>query len=206
MATDRNDLGSITGGTSMREPALSSALVVVDMQFVFADPASPWAVPGFDRLIEPISRLVTAFGERVAFTRFLIPEEPSGSWARYYERWPFAADPGVASLLELVEPWTHTGHQRVERARFSKWGWELEDLAGESKALTLCGVTTDCCVLATALGAIDAGMTVLVVEDACAGTDRDSQRRATELLRGFDPQIVLTSTESALSGLHSSVP
>jgi nicotinamidase-related amidase len=190
----------------MKEVILSSALVVVDMQLVFADPASPWAVPGFDRLIEPIDRLVNAFGQRVAFTRFLIPDHPSGSWAQYYKRWPLAGDPGVTSLLELVEPWTHASHRRVEKARFSKWGPELEDLAGESKALTLCGVTTDCCVLATALGAVDAGMTVHVVEDACAGTDRGSHERATAILRNFDPQVVLTSTAEELSTAHSSVP
>ncbi len=44
--------------------------------------------------------------------------------------------------------------------------------------LLLAGVSTDCCVLSTALAAADAGVTVRVVADACAGIDDESHAKA----------------------------
>ena len=47
--------------------------------------------------------------------------------------------------------------------------------AGER--LVLVGVSTDCCVLSTALAAADEGVSVRVVADACAGVDDDTHTR-----------------------------
>jgi len=61
------------------EPVSSPVLVVVDMQHLFRDAESPWATPRFDEIVEPIDRLVGAFGDAVAFTRYRVPEHPEGS-------------------------------------------------------------------------------------------------------------------------------
>lgn len=174
-------------------------LVVVDMQRVFAEPGSPWHTPGFDRIVEPIDRLVRAFGERVAFTRFLVPPEPEGSWADYYRTWDFILDPGAAPLLDLIEPWAGTPNPRVEKPRFSKWGPELRELAGPSGTLVVCGVATDCCVVATVLDAVDDGIHVRVVADACAGVDADAHERALAVMAGFSPQVAITSVEQEIA-------
>jgi len=52
---------------------VSDLLVVVDAQEVFADPASPWAVPRFAEVVGPIERLAGAFGERMRFKRSCAP-------------------------------------------------------------------------------------------------------------------------------------
>ena len=173
-------------------------LVVVDMQHVFRDPESPWATPGFDEILEPIDRLVGAFGNRVVFTRYRVPEHPEGSWVAYFDLWNEVTKPERRRWMDLVEPWASRRPRTLEKESFSKWGPELRDLAAESKTLVLCGVATDCCVIATALPAADAGMFVRIVADASRGATAEAHERALALAEGFAPQITLTTVDDEL--------
>jgi len=176
-------------------------LVPIDLQEVFADPQSPWAVPGFGDVVEPVERLVAAYGPRVRFTRFVVPPAPDGSWGHYYRRWSFVTEPEAAPLLELSAPWASPGLETLDRPRFSKWGAQLEAEAGAARTLVLCGVATDCCVIATALAAVDSGAHVRVVADACAGASAAAHHRALALMEAFAPQLELTSVEEELGRL-----
>ncbi len=167
-------------------------LVVVDMQHVFADPASPWFTSGFASAAERIATLVPRFGRRVAFTRFVPPSAIEGSWADYYRRWNFAAEPANAELWQLVPPWR--GYERIDTHRFSKWGAELRALTGPAATFVLCGVSTDCCVLMTALAAVDDGAFVRVVADACGAKTPEVHEGALSLLRTRAPQLTITSS------------
>lgn len=160
-------------------------LVVVDAQRVFAEPGSPWHTPGFAGIVEPIERLRAAFGGRELFTRFLVPAAPRGSWAAYYRRWSFASEPAAAPLLELSRPWAAARPPTLDRTTFSKWGPEL----AAARSLVLCGAATDCCVIATALAAADAGAFVRVVADACVGASPEAHARALALMAAFSPQV-----------------
>ena len=51
-----------------------------------------------------------------------------------------------------------------------------------SATLVLAGVSTDCCVLSTAVAAADVGVPVQVVADACAGVDDASHRKTLDVL------------------------
>jgi nicotinamidase-related amidase len=173
-------------------------LVVVDMQDVFRVPESPWATPGFDELEEPIGRLVEAFGGRVVFTRFLVPERPAGSWIPYYETWPEVTKPERRPWLELAEPYRAMAPVTIDRETFGKWGRQMEAAAGPSRTIVLCGVATDCCVISTALSAADRGAFVRVVGDACRGATAEAHERALAIMEAFAPQIVLTSVDEEL--------
>jgi nicotinamidase-related amidase len=184
--------------TSGGEDAL---LVVVDMQSVFAEPDSPWCVPGFATLEEPISRLLQAFGERAVFTRFVVPDVPAGSWRQYYQEWSFILEPGAESLLELAAPWSDH-HRPIDKPTFSAYGQELQYLAHrvDTSTLVLCGVSTECCVLATAIAAADDGMSVRIVRDACASVDRATHEAALHVaLAGFSPLIALTTVREEIA-------
>lgn len=61
-------------------PSATGLLAVIDMQRVFADPDSPWATPRFSEAAAGVRRLLPAYGDRVAFTRFLAPAQPDGAW------------------------------------------------------------------------------------------------------------------------------
>jgi nicotinamidase-related amidase len=181
---------------SSKEPLL----VVVDMQEVFRDAESPWATPGFDELEEPIGRLVDDAGDRVVFTRFMPPAEVDGSWRSYYELWPEVLEPNRAAWFQLAEPWRARNAGTLDVPTFSKWGPELEASAGSGGTLVLCGVATDCCVIATALAAADAGAHVRVAADACRGVDAAAHERALDVMAGFAPHIQISSVDEEVAG------
>ncbi len=168
-------------------------LAVIDMQRVFADADSPWRTPGFTGVVAPINRLAAHFGDRVLFTRFVAPERPEGAWADYYRDWPFALRPPDAPLYAIVDDFAPG--PTLDATTFGKWGPALADrLAGGD--LVLAGVSTDCCVLSTALAAADAGVRVTVVADACAGMTGDTHRKALDVLRLYSPHVrVVESAE-----------
>ena len=174
----------------MREAPVSidPLLLVVDMQRVFQHPDSPWATPGFDELRSPIDELAAAFADRVVFSRFVLPAEATGSWGPYYDMWQAVTAPERADWFELADPWRSEGVHTLDRPTFSKWGPELSRQVGPDRTLVLCGVATDCCVIATALAAVDDGIFVRVVADACRGATGEAHRRAVELMAGFGPR------------------
>jgi nicotinamidase-related amidase len=171
----------------------TGSLAVIDMQRVFADPDSPWATPRFARAAEGVRRLLPAFGERVTFTRFLAPDRPVGAWRAYYEQWPFALRPPDAPLWRLTDEFAAVARHVVDAPTFGKWTPELAARVGPEGPLVLAGVSTDCCVLSTALAAADAGIEVLVVADACVGVDDASHAKALHVMDLYRPLIrVLT--------------
>lgn len=168
-------------------------LVVIDMQHAFADPASPWFTAGFAAAAERIAALIPRFTPRVVFTRFVPPGTICGSWAAYYQRWAFATAPVYAEQWQLVPPWR--GGESLDTHRFSKWGKDLRERIGKSATAVLCGVSTDCCVLMTALAAVDDGAFVRVVADACGAKTPQVHEAALSLLQGRAPQLTISSTE-----------
>jgi len=172
-----------------------SSLVVIDMQEVFADPSSEWAASGFDRIVPAVGRLVDHFGDRVVFTRFVAPSRPDGAWQAYYERWPWALQPPSAPIYRLaLDPGDHCV---LDATTFGKWGPSLASLVDDT--IVLAGVSTDCCVLSTALAAADAGVAVTVVADACAGASAADHQRALDAMALYAPLITVT-TAGALLG------
>jgi nicotinamidase-related amidase len=173
-------------------------LVVVDMQHVFADPASGWATPGFAAIVPTVAALVRACAPDVTFTRFVAPERPEGAWRAYYAQWAFALQPPDAPLWDVVPDLQPTG-PTVDAPTFSKWGPELAERVGTA-TLVLTGVSTDCCVLSTAVAAADAGVAVQVVADACAGVDEESHRKALEVLALYAPLVEVVTSADLLAG------
>jgi nicotinamidase-related amidase len=62
----------------------------------------------------------------------------------------------------------------------------------------LTGVSTDCCVLSTALAAADAGCFVQVVADACAGVTDTDHDRALAAMALYEPLIRVTTVAEIL--------
>lgn len=173
-------------------------LVVVDMQAIFADPASPWATPRYAAVEPVVVRLVAAFGDNVVFTRFVAPAEPHGAWVEYYRQWPFALVPADDPLYELSPAFAPTGHPVITSTTFGKWGPDLDAALGATREIVLVGVSTDCCVLSTALAAADAGVAVRVVADATAGLTDADHERALHVLALYAPLITITSAGAVL--------
>ena len=173
-------------------------LAVIDMQRVFAEPDSGWFTPRFAEVVEPVRELVAALRPRVTFTRFVAPDAPAGAWRRYYETWPFALQPPDAPIYQLVEDFAGEPGPTLDATTFGKWGPELSARVGEGGRLLLAGVSTDCCVLSTALAAADAGVAVQVVADACAGVNDETHAQALAILRLYEPLIEVTTVADVL--------
>ncbi len=175
-------------------------LAVIDMQRIFGAPESAWAAPGFDAIVGPVNRLVAAAGERVSFTRFIAPATPAGAWIPYYELWPFALQSPDAPIYQLADGLHHDGRPTLDATTFGKWTPALADAVGAGGRLVLAGVSTDCCVMSTAVAAADAGVFVQVVADACAGLDATTHQQALNTLALYGPIIEIVTTDDVLAG------
>ena len=187
------------GADARGEP---SCLSVIDMQRVFGEPRSPWLAPRFAEIVDPVRRLAEALAPRVVFTRFVAPAVPHGAWRQYYEQWPFALQPPDAPIYELAGPFAAMAGPTLDATTFSKWGPELAARAGGGP-LVLAGVSTDCCVLSTALAAADAGARVRVVSDACAGVDDESHAAALHVMSLYGPLVEVVTVADVLSEARS---
>lgn len=171
---------------------MTAHLVVIDLQHVFADPDSDWSTPRFAEIVEPIERLAAAFEPDVTFTRFVADPTPHGAWRAYYDQWPFALVPEDDPLYALAPPFA--GRPTLDATTFGKWGPALAERVGDE--IVLAGVSTDCCVISTALPAADSGVHVLVASDACAGATDESHAQALAIMALYAPLIeVRTTTE-----------
>lgn len=173
-------------------------LGVIDMQRVFGEADSAWFAPRFAEIVGNVAELVDAFRPRVTFTRFVAPDVPAGSWQRYYEQWPFALQPPDARIYELVAEFSGEPGPTLDATTFSKWNAGLSERVGAGGALVLAGVSTDCCVLSTAVAAADDGVAVQVVADACAGVNDETHGQALDILRLYAPLIEVVTVAEVL--------
>jgi nicotinamidase-related amidase len=173
--------------------------MIIDMQRIFADPTSEWATLGYAAASAGIQRMLDRFESRICLTRFLAPDFPTGAWISYYDRWPFALDPVNAPLYELSDEFLSVPAIMVDRTTFGKWDAETDRLLGHPQEILLAGVTTDCCVLSTALCACDAGVHVTVVADACAGLTQNDHQRALDAMALYGPMIDVADVDTVLA-------
>lgn len=174
-------------------------LVVIDPQNIFAAPDSAWGSPFFAEAMTRIRRLAHAFEERVLVTRWMPTADRTTSWGDYFAAWPFADRPPTDPLFDLVPDARHLSElPSLDLPTFGKWGPELEAIVGRGAQVVLAGVSTDCCVLSTALAAADAGAHVTVATDACAGSSAENHAAALHVMGLYPPQIRLAETAEIL--------
>lgn len=193
-------------------PERRPALLVVDVQNSFADPEllASWGTPpealelvasavaGTDRLVG----LARAAGVPVIWIELASdPARPwrASAWLRTGDPdTPYGPDePCVAGTEGArwygVEP--GAGEARVAKRGYSGFhGTGLADLLHEQGIdwVTVAGLTTECCVAATAVDAFQHGYPVVVATDAVAAYDLEVQRAALN-------QLELTSAVLASS-------
>jgi len=132
---------------------------------------------------------VAAYGDRAVLTRFVAPSHPAGAWRAYYAQWPFALvgrdDPLYALVPELQ------GRPTLDLETLGKWGPELAVALGEAQSVEVVGLATDCCVISTVLGMVDAGLAVTVPAAACGGSTPENQEHALSLMELYAPLVTV---------------
>jgi nicotinamidase/pyrazinamidase len=180
----------------------STALVVVDVQNDFADPAGSLSVAGGEQIVGLINREIARAME-------------AGSTVVYTQDWHppstphFAKDGGVWPVHCVADTWGAALHpalkvqgERVRKGQHGEDGYsgftmrdattgretptELEGLLREGGAerVVVCGLATDYCVRATALDAVRLGFKTSVLTDAIAAVDLepgDGERALSEI-------------------------
>ncbi|MET3921472.1 isochorismatase family protein [Arthrobacter sp. UYEF20] len=168
---------------------------MIDMQRAFRQPGE-WHIPRYDEAARTIARLAAA-GLEPIITRFIPDPAEEGSWSSYYDRWQsMRLDP--ADPVWNIELPDVQAHGSIDLPTFSKWGEALAGRIPVGDEVILTGVATDCCILATALGAADAGRYVTVVEDACAGQSDAAHDQALTLLELLSPMINVVKSKALL--------
>ncbi len=182
------------------------ALVLIDMQRDFLEPAGYLAAMGYDlggvrSAIEPARRLLAAArgaGLCILHTRQGyrpdLAEVPPHKLARIQAgqssigtpgplgRFLIRGEPGFQIIPELAPA---PGEFVIDKtANSAFWGTDLAAiLAAQSiSALILAGVTTDVCVHSTLREANDRGFECLVARDACGSGDPEAHRAALHMV------------------------
>lgn len=193
---------ALTGSGAGSDSGIGAWLVVIDPQNIFAAPDSEWGSPFFAEVMPRIRTLAEAFGERVLITRWMPTADRSTSWGEYFSSWPFADKPPSDPLFELVPAARELSqHPTLDLPTFGKWGAELEEIVGRGAHVVLTGVSTDCCVISTALAAADAGAHVTVAADACAGSTAENHAAAIQVMNLYPPQLMISDTATVLANI-----
>lgn len=193
----------------LKEPLSPRAVhLCVDMQRIFS-PEGPWPTPWMERVLPVVTRIAERFPERTVFTRFVTPNSPdeaTGRWRTYYERWrETTRDRLDPRLLELLPPLARlVPPARVfDKPVYSAFaGHKLHRHLQEyhADALIVTGSETDVCVLATVLGAVDHGYRVIVVTDAlCSSSDEGHDNLLAIYRNRYSQQIETADSETILS-------
>ena len=182
--------------------------VSVDMQRLFDEP-TVWHTPGLADILPQVVRLARHAPAHTVFTRFVPaerPEDATGAWRGYYERWRSVtlAEMG-RERLDLVDPLQELVPPALvcDKGTHSAFNsGDFRDVAERrgAEVLVLTGVETDVCVLGTALDAIDEGYYVVMVGDAVASSVPDCHQVVLEsILPRFDEQAVIATTAEVLA-------
>jgi len=180
----------------------------VDMQNVFADD-TPWHTPWMKRVLPCVEAIVALHPERTIFTRFMPPHSPddmSGSWRRYFERWREMTRSRIdPRLLELLAPLQRFVPPAIVLDKPSYSPFHRTGLAGAlldrgCDALVITGAETDMCVLSTVLDAVDLGVRVVLPVDALCSSSDEMHEALLGLYRSrFSLQVETATTEGVLA-------
>lgn len=169
-------------------------LAVIDMQRVYLE--GEWNVPRMREAERNVLRLLPAFAHRV-FTRHLPAAQPAGTWARYNEAWKHINDDEEgAQLLESLAPYAESCLEKTTYSAFGSSAFAQE--AEQAGRLFICGVQSEFCVLSTVFDAVDRGIDVVYVDDACAGETDQLEQAVVEIVRRMPCQAALMSTDQVL--------
>jgi nicotinamidase/pyrazinamidase len=180
----------------------ATALVVVDVQNDFADPAGSLSVKGGEAIIPVVNRQVAAAraaGARVVYTQDWHPEhtphfaKDGGIWPDHCIQgtWGAAFHPALVVDGPVVRKGAngedgYSGFTMRDPVSGETVPTELEGLLRSSgvEHVVVCGLATDYCVKATALDALRLGFRTTVLRDAIAAVDLqpgDGERALDEL-------------------------
>jgi nicotinamidase-related amidase len=141
----------------------TTALVVIDMQNGFVHPASSHVVPV---VVDLVRRWQEAGGATV-FTRFI--NSPGSQFERLVQ-WTAVAKPPDTDIVDELLPYAEKATAVVDKPHYTLFTDKGVDVVarGGWTDLIFCGLTTESCVLKSAVDAFEHDLTPWLLTDASA--------------------------------------
>ena len=178
-------------------------LLVIDMQNVYTK-GQEWACEEVEKASDSILRLLNSRAlSQVIFTQYLATKHPEGVWKEYNKvNAAVNADPWLNEMMSEFLPYTKK-YPIYTKSVYSSFAIpQVRELAKHASRIVISGVVAECCVLSTALSAIDAGCKVIYLTDAVAGLNATSQKEAENILSYLSPlHTELMTTQQYLDSL-----
>ena len=187
-----------------RDPSLD-LLLVVDFQNVYL-PGNDWACPSMPQAMANTMRILDdENAPDCVMTKFLAPEAPVGRWQQYNETYREINENGfLAEFPEALKPYAEKATVVAKSTYSSMDAPEVAAAMEGKRAVVLCGVVADCCVLATMMDAIDMGYEVVYLYDCIGGVSEESEAEFRALAEIFSP--IHTSVMSSDAYLAAIAP
>ena len=176
------------GLTLAADGALGDVLVVVDMQNAYLE-GQCWACTKTSACAENIAALIDGgVYDNVVFTEYLAPENPVGTWVTYNEvNAEVNADAWLNEIVDALKPYTET-YPLYSKSTYSSFGNpDFKSLMARAGRIAITSVMSECCVLATAIDAIDTGTPVVYLTDACSGFSEEYEDMAAAMMEFTSP-------------------
>lgn len=177
---------------------LGDTLVVVDMQNAYLEDQC-WACTMTSDCAQKVIDLIeSGTCDNVVFTIYLAPENPVGTWVTYNEvNAEVNADEWLNEIVEELQPYAEK-YPVYSKSTYSSFGNpDFKALMARTGRIVIAGVMSECCVLATAVDAVDTGTPVVYLSDACSGSSKEFEEMTIKLMEFASPThtAVMTTDE-----------
>ena len=178
---------------------MKDLVLVIDVQNAYMK-GQPWECNDTDKMLENIRKIIDSGKADAVFTQFLAPTDPVGTWCDYNTINKEINESEELNEIEAsLKPYLGR-YPVMQKSTYSSMKIpELCELVKGYDRLVLTGVVAECCVLATAMEAIDLGIPVVYIEDAVAGISPETEAATKLAIAGLDyVQTTILSTEEYL--------
>lgn len=166
-------------------------IIVTDMQNVYLK-GEKWACKSINSAIGNIIRLLNKCECEVMFTAFCSPNNPIGQWKTYNRvNDDVNSCPGKSEIIDELKRYIKKysllikdKYSSLSNEKVFKAAYKTINTGGR---LVLTGVVSECCVLSTAMAAIDLGAKVVYLKDAVSGSNKETEKAVELIMRGMEP-------------------
>ncbi len=174
---------------------LNDLILVIDMQNVYTKNQA-WACLDTEGVAKRIGELTEkSISKNIILSEYLPAENPVGTWKDYNR--VYSEINSNKWLNELVpEMKKLTGkYPLYSKSTYSSMNIpQIRSQAIKAERVVLTGVVAECCVLYTALEAMDMGCKVIYLKDCISGFTKEKEQATELILSGLSPLHVQMMT------------
>lgn len=167
-------------------------LLVIDMQNAYL-PGNPWGCCRMKEAIQFTLHAIEKFPkDQVAFTRFIPPKNPEGTWKEYNQtNKNINRDTRMNEFVEELKPYICEDNMYSKSVYSCCKNKDLHRTLRQYERIFVTGVVAECCVLSTVLDLVDMGKKVIYLQKGIAGESVEKEEEVVSVLKGMSPVHIL---------------